>query len=73
MTVNSELLSSIRLCPHHVKTTTRVDPPRIDPERYGHHRSAVAVGINEPVRHWAFEDEVGRDLFIMEHAAEVRR
>ena len=72
-TTNNLLLREVRACPHHAKTTTRVDPSKVDPERYGHHRSAVAVGVNESIRHWAFEDETGRDLFIMEHAAEVRR
>lgn len=54
---------------HRCVTTTRVGPDGVDPARYGPHISIAAEGL----RLWGFQGEVGRELFIAEHADEVRR
>lgn len=53
-----------------VVTTEHVRPDHVAPGRYGHwHAYKPANGL----RLWVFADEVGRDLFAMEHAEHVRR
>lgn len=54
--------------PYKAYTTTNVDPARVDPARYGHHRSYVP---RRGLRIWAFEVELGYDLFLLDYKNEI--
>lgn len=56
---------------HKLKTTVAVAPHTLSPEDYGHHRSYCARHGNKIVRHWAFEEESGRDLAYVRFRPEV--
>jgi hypothetical protein len=46
------------------KAPVAVRPEEVDPKIYGDHRSVV---LEKGIRYWSFEDETGRNLFLMHH------
>lgn len=56
-----------------VSTTMDVNPSRIDPRVYGHHKSVVPPHTNHAAyfRQWAFEDRDGFEKFKVDYAKEI--